>query len=113
MNKKIESMTTIERKNLIKKLKEKHMQEINNPKINNNDDYYDERMILLVQEKSNWHLYYDLKNNHVNAIAVVPGAKSSSFGNLSYFKRWYNYMKRNSKNTMLCLTDKAIEILES
>lgn len=95
----------------LKELEKKHLEQINNPKINEDDNLYHERMILLVQEKSNWHLYYDPKYDFVYSIAVVPGASSSCFGNVSYFKRWYNFKKRNPKNTMLCLTDKAIELL--
>jgi hypothetical protein len=94
----------------LKQIEQKHLEQINNPKINEDDNLYDERMILLVHEKTNWHLYYDPKYDYVYSIAVVPGAKSSTFGNVSYFKRWYSYKIRNSK-TMLCLTDKAVELL--
>lgn len=110
--KSIKDMTGEERTLLIKEIQEKHIYEINNPKINKDDDFYNENMILLVHQKSNWHLYYDPKNNFINSIAVIPSAKSSSFGNVSYFKRWYKYMKRNSKNTMLCLSEKAVELLQ-
>lgn len=89
-----------------------HEWHVNNPRINPSDKYYKDNMILLVQQKSNWHLYYDSRDNSVYSIAVIPGAESSFFGNVSYFRRWYRWKKRNSKKTMLCLTDKAIELLE-
>lgn len=96
----------------IKEIEKRHLDQINNPKINEGDNFYNERLVLLVHQKSNWHLYYDPKYNTVYSIAVVPGAKSSCFGSVKYFKKWYIWTKNNQRNTMLCLTDKAIELLE-
>lgn len=111
-NKPIESMTDEEREDFILAIELQHFENINNPKINKGDDFYNETMILLVNQKSNWELYYDPKLDVVVSIAVVPGAKSSSFGSKAYFKKWYNYMKREQRKTMLCLSNKAIELLE-
>lgn len=108
----IQAMSDEDRKGLIKELELKHLHEINNPRINKDDKYYHEDMILLVHEKSSWHKYYDPKTDFIYSIAVVPDSKSSLFGTKSYFKRWYNFMKHNSKNTMLCLTNKAVELLD-
>lgn len=99
-------------KQILKELEEKHLNEINNPKINENDHLYNKNMILLVSQKSNWHLYFNPNDNIIYSIAVVPSARSTIFGDISYLKRWYNYHQYNSKNTMLCLTDKAIELLK-
>lgn len=107
----IKNLSDVQRNEFMQLLKRLHDYHLNNPKINEDDNLYHERMILLVQEKSNWHLYYDPLYESVYSIAVVPHAKSSFFGNVDYFKRWFNYKKRNSKNTMLCLTNKAIELL--
>lgn len=96
----------------LKEMDKKHLEYVNNPKINEDDDLYNERMILLVHEKqSSWHLYYDPKYNYIYSIAVVPSAKSSCFGDLKYFKRWYRWKEENDKNAMLCLTNKAVELL--
>lgn len=50
----------------LKEMDKKHLEYVNNPKINEDDDLYNERMILLVHEKqSSWHLYYDPKYNYI------------------------------------------------
>lgn len=95
----------------IKEIEKRHLEQINNPKINKDDNFYSERLVLLVHEKSNWHLYYDPKYNTVYSIAVVEGAKSSCFGSVEYFKRWYDWTKNNQRKTVLCLSDKAVQLL--
>ena len=103
-------MTITER---LKAIQEKHEKDMNNPRIDPNDKMYHEGMILLVKEKSNWHLYYEPKSNIVFSIAVVPGAKSSVFGKLSYFKKWYRYKKYMNHDIDPFLTRKAFELLEN
>lgn len=95
----------------IKNMQEKHEREINNPKIHINDCLYHENMVNIVKEKSNWHLYYEEKTNFIYSIAVVPSCKSSTFGTVSYFKKWYNFRKKMNPDINEYITKKGKELL--
>lgn len=95
----------------LKELERKHLEQINNPRINENDHIYHDDMVLLVHEKTNWHIYYDPIYGGLYSIAVVPGCRSSIFGGLDYFKRWYRYKKRTSPDIDKYLTKEAFSLL--
>lgn len=110
-NKGVNNLNSSEREEFITSIDILMDYQISNPQVNKDDDFYNEGLILLVHEKSNWHLYCNKDRSYIYSIAVVPNAKSSSFGSINYFKRWYRYMKDNGRISENDLTDEAKEIL--